>query len=137
MNRELKFRIYDKKRKEWLHDTEHAISLFGEAVLLGGITQRKDGSHVSLRDLNNLAAMQYVGLKDKNGKKIFEGDIIVSRNTLGGETCGIPTIIYWDKNKKGWGLKNRIHETIWYFAIEDFEIIGNRWDNPELLEITK
>ena len=77
---------------------------------------------------------QYVGLKDKNGKKVFEGDILVFCK---GATY--PYQIKWDG--MGWKLYRadgkRIKEAfecneIHYVNIS--EVIGNIHDNPELLE---
>lgn len=89
---------------------------------------------------------QYTGLKDKNGNKIFEGDIVVIRYTSG-EICSIGDVQFdcgvfgaeWVCNKVsrsmvgGWGqLHNlrRFDDEI----IERIEVIGNIIDNPELLE---
>ena len=89
---------------------------------------------------------QYTGLTDKNGRRIFEGDIVCIRYRTG-EICCIGDVQFshgvygaeWLGNKKnksmvgGWGqLHNlrRFDDDI----INDIEVIGNIYDNPELLE---
>lgn len=89
---------------------------------------------------------QFTGLTDKNGKKIFEGDIVCTRYGTG-EICCSGDVQFshgvygaeWLGNKKnksmvgGWGqLHNlrRFDDDI----INDIEVIGNIYDNPELLE---
>jgi uncharacterized phage protein (TIGR01671 family) len=82
---------------------------------------------------------QYTGLKDKKGKKIYEGDII---KISGDYKPGIYTVI-WDSYRVAWWLKNvkqreREHDDDYYQLLDntwqDREIIGNIHDNPELLE---
>lgn len=83
---------------------------------------------------------QYTGLKDKNGKRIFEGDIVVYDNTpynaYGHRVTGV---IVWSKWM--WKCRYKEYESTYDYAIgaEDFfgaksEVIGNIHDNPELLK---
>lgn len=69
---------------------------------------------------------QYTGIKDKNGKRIFENDIIqYDEEQFPFEFCG-PEIVTWD-----YGVLSTIEEHL----IEYCEIIGNIHDNPELIDV--
>ncbi len=131
MNREIKFRAYDKKFKvmkySWLcNDYSKTVD-----VLNLKISEWED-SHVSV--------MQYTGLKDKNGKEIYEGDIFSCH--LDGKLHNIEIIFL--HGCFGWKdptCKNKfvdMHTTMQVFSTvnegREIEIIGNKFENPELLE---
>lgn len=84
---------------------------------------------------------QYTGLTDKNGTKIFEGDIVKYKNTDGIKVNGVAlTIIgkvnYNEKNASfAIDGKDKIGAKHYdYFPIKNIEVIGNIHDNPELLK---
>jgi uncharacterized phage protein (TIGR01671 family) len=80
--------------------------------------------------------MQYIGLKDKSGKEICEGDIV--RDTYD-NSCG--QIQYGHKEYAGFFIRyskpktDLGHSWVWsMFDSKDLEIIGNIYENPELLD---
>jgi len=81
---------------------------------------------------------QYTGMEDKNGNKIFEGDILKSEKN-NPENPHDPFVdigaIRWQNGCFWFGCIDRIDVMI--EATEDFEVIGNIHDNPELLESNK
>lgn len=76
---------------------------------------------------------QFTGLTDKNGRKIFEGDVCL-------DSTGWVFVVIWDSDNGrflGRHSKPRGDTYICYVGrVPAVEIIGNRWDNPELLEGT-
>ena len=80
---------------------------------------------------------QYTGLTDKNGKKIFEGDILREYHPEQ------DVIIEWSDASFGFRRANKpkdcVYSTIRYMqnAMSRLKIIGNIYDNPELLETMK
>lgn len=87
------------------------------------------------RDFNDVNLMQSTGLLDKNGKEVFIGDIIKC-------TRGCPHEVYLEKEYGGTYIGGMpaiylkgIREG--YAWTGDEEIIGNIYENPELLEVTE
>jgi uncharacterized phage protein (TIGR01671 family) len=72
--------------------------------------------------------MQYTGLKDRNGKEIYEGDFVKDN------IVGICTVVFDNGTFK---LKEVVN-TVWLCASHEFEeVIGNIYENPELLTNNK
>lgn len=82
---------------------------------------------VSNRELRDVELMQYTGLKDKNGVEIYEGDIIAPWSPL----KGAPADVHYQ------GASFRVNDFVLDlppFQGRNFEVIGNIYENPELLE---
>ena|SRR3990167_7654644 len=75
--------------------------------------------HATPWNSTSLTWMQSTGLLDKNGKEIYEGDVI-----KWGEELGLRVEIKWNENSQGWTP----------YINNESEIIGNIHENPELLK---
>lgn len=98
----------------------------------GMIQYANDANAIRFIKLKNITLMQSTGLKDKNGKEVFVGDIIKC-------TRGCPHEVYLEKEYGGTYIGGMpaiylkgIREG--YAWTEHEEILGNIYENPELLE---
>ena len=72
---------------------------------------------------------QYTGMLDKNGIKIFEGDIVDFSDRSEGDDYGV---VRYDENQTEFEFEYDQSLGRYYYP-EDIEVIGNIYDNPELL----
>ena len=129
--REIWFRGKRTDNGEWVegylyitHNGEHEISVYNEEVNIERWTHEVDPSTVC----------QYTGMKDKNGERIFEGDIA---KVLQGKDKDIAYVGFENGAFMLYPKTGKIYErTLWEYWYNDWdvEVIGNITDNPELLE---
>ena len=118
--REIKFRLWNKNTKIM------SSSFDIEDYLDAHDSEYGDGSLPSIvRD--NLELMQYTGLHDKNGKEIYESDLV--RFSCQGDVQNLPIIA--DMFNLRIGLEDK--DNYLRFDVGIFEVLGNVYENPELL----
>jgi len=142
--REIKFRAWDKDKKQWLRvDTVACIVLYGNGEIGFDTGYGVIPINSNYAGLQNIELMQYTGLHDKNGKEIYEGDILKEPNTIFGDFL---SVVEWGKleiclgwtdtpEMVGWMQKplNKKYDSYPLYIYWDTEIIGNIYENPELL----
>jgi len=123
--RELKFRIWDGKKNEWLGASDNDNLTFYGFHLVGEVMTVQCPPYFALDDGN--VVEQYTGLQDR-GKEIYEGDIIRWANSVGRE---ITAPVVWNTRAWCWTAGDYMLGGLLEF---DLEVIGNIHENPELLE---
>ena len=130
MAREIKFRAWNIDKKIMCYNDED-----NSGEYLDGIKSSE------VNEVNNIFNpfgkqvyiwMQFTGLKDKNGKSIFEGDIIINKLDINDVTShdGVSTVT-WEEGAFYARGNNHCNLAGGYFSY--FEVIGNIYENPNLI----
>lgn len=136
-----RFRVCSKQEKRLiLSEDILAIDYENEEIVTqkiyfeDGLPNERD---VECCDFDDIVLMQSTGLNDKNGKEIFEGDIL----SIETDEENVKVEVSWDSKHALFAFESKKYNEKEPLAelFEDnsypFKIIGNIWENPELLEV--
>lgn len=112
--KEIKFRIWDKERKEMIN--------IGRIDIADGSCKPTIFGDIFYDYWNDVELMQYTGLKDKDGVEIYEGDIVETEDYYVGDRLMVK------------GTKQIIDDIRFCGKLLPCKVIGNVYENPELVE---
>lgn len=141
MNREIKFRAYDKKLNVMAYDFDQSlVNHYPKRLTIGA------SIHQLVMDVGLLYGTldQYTGLKDDNGVEIYNGDILESHHFTDSDgEHKLRHVIEWSDKLSGWIAKNTNSMDVddgsvqlWVYLKSDGykKVIGNIHQNSELLK---
>lgn len=140
MSREILFKAKRADNGEWV--TGYYFKAGEKSMILCFFTN-ETGLYYEMCEIDSETVCQYTGLTDKNGKMIWENDII--KYHFGEQTAPIKYGTYqscFDSTKTqhcgfyvDWDFKKSLRKDLGYWiCMVDAEPIGNIFDNPDLLE---
>lgn len=141
--REIKFRAWDNKRKEWI---AKGFNIIGEYTVFGMLEQyqaerikKNDSPEGLIMSLNDIIINQYTGFKDASDKEIYEGDIVNAHAEYGGNYMESPEyesyryIVEWDAEYGRFVFTDAWSgDTIGADEAGEFDkVVGNILENPD------
>jgi len=130
--REIKFRAWDGKQ---MVTPAYDQSQRGRLTETPQYERLIRPGYATTADVPNLTLIQYTGLKDKNGKEIYEGDIVKSQVIYdeidsASDYHDANLEVRWSMPEMGWRVG---YLPLTWSGFQSLEVIGNIMENPELL----
>ncbi len=126
--REIKFRAWDKKNKVYYQECDW-LSFNPTGIRFMWTDYAHDETMVIQLTKGTYELVQYTGLKDKNGKEIYEGDVVELRQeTPKGSESLLITTVKWSESGLNYNVYPCHDDKYW-------KVIGNIYENPELLKV--
>lgn len=137
MNRDIKFRVWNTVDKVMYYPKNSMLMWNNNSWAFHGSDNPQDVriGWKSFGDNKNAILQQFTGLKDKNGKDIYEGDICIGWR-FGSNEDGkkYPFKVEWCQLNAGDDMDLDSYGFHFNPYYNEYEIIGNIFENPELLE---
>lgn len=125
MNREIKFRGYNYQYKKWFYGSLFIQNYDNDFMLSSSRTMIIDDKGYSVM-VDNDTIGQYTGLKDKNGKMIFDGDkVMFDYEWTKPDEIGVIT---WNKDTASFQIKGHIPSSSMKH-LDRMKVIGNIYEN--------
>lgn len=132
MNDRFKFRFYAVNYKTYVDAT------IGSFIGSDMIPIWKNGNFLTMEKTTDVIPEQCTGLKDKNGKLIYEGDIVIKSDISAiGYSRTRVCKVHWHNDWLSWAITTQYGDTyeLSEFEPQQYEVIGNIHENADLLEI--
>lgn len=133
MTRSIKFRAWDKKANRWIRADESGLLFLNFETAHTGAFYIHDESGTGYDDYN---ISQFTGLHDREGREIYEGDIVESHLIIRRFSDDPGAKVIWESEHAAFKLNEKAYLVLMSEdrARKHYEVIGNIWENPELLE---
>lgn len=135
--REIKFRAWDKENKKF-YDDIFGIDDSGQVILIEQGTVLTTPKYVVAK---NCIPLQYTGLKDKNGKEIYEGDIVHGVRYCDDRLIETTGKVIWSycelmiENERGtYDPFLNYYNDFYSDELSEIEVIGNIYENEEMMK---
>ena len=122
--REIKFRAKERSG-EWVVGSLFVEDGMGITYILSGVNTHYETNYLEVEVVSDTVG-QFTGLRDADGREIYEGDIVSWGDGMP------PTSVRWDEHFAYYVIMESL---ILSHACKAVRVIGNIYDNPELLEV--